>query len=157
MANVQKSIDVNVPVRTAYDQWTQFESFPNFMDGVHEVEQVDDTHLRWRAKIGGKEEEWDAKITQQDPDRVIAWRSITGAENGGRVSFEPLATNMTRVMLDLDYEPDSMVESIGDKLGFMSRQVESDLDHFKSFIESRGTATGSWRGEVRDGMTDTKP
>ncbi len=147
MEKVEKSIDVNVPVHTVYNQWTQFEDFPKFMDGVELVKQLDDKHLLWRAKVGGKEEEWQADITEQVPDKRIAWHSTTGAENAGLVTFMGEGDH-TRVTLRLDYDPDGIVENIGDKLGFMSRQVETDLKNFKRFIEERGRATGAWRGEI---------
>jgi uncharacterized membrane protein len=145
---IEKSIDVEVPVRTAYDQWTQFESFPNFMEGVEEVRQLDDKHLHWRAKVGGKEEEWDAVIAEQVPDQRIAWHSITGAENAGTVLFHRVTDQKTRVDLILGYDPEGIVENIGDKLGVVSRQVEGDLERFKKFIEDRRTPTGAWRGEI---------
>jgi uncharacterized membrane protein len=149
MANIEKSIDVNVPVRTAYDQWTQFEEFPRFMEGVQEVRQLDDKRLRWRANVGGKEEQWDAEITEQIPDERIAWRSTSGAENAGVVTFHHISDTTTRVMLQLDYDPQGVVENVGDALGAVSRRVEGDLERFKEFIEGRGVETGAWRGEVR--------
>ena len=149
MASITKSIDVNVPVRTAYNQWTQFEEFPQFMEGVQEVTQRDDTHLHWRANIAGKDEEWDAVITEQEPDMRVAWSSTTGAHNAGVVTFHRLDESKTRVTLQLDYEPEGVVENVGDALGFVSRRVEGDLERFKQFIESRGQATGAWRGEVQ--------
>ena len=154
MASIEKSIDVNVPVRTAYNQWTQFEQFPQFMEGVHEVQQIDDKRLHWRAKVGGKEEEWYAEIVEQIPDQRISWRSTTGATNAGTVTFQPLGANRTRVMLKLEYEPEGVVENVGDALGFVSRRVEGDLERFKKFIESRGTETGAWRGEIHGGEVE---
>lgn len=148
MATVEKSIDVDVPVSTAYNQWTQFETFPEFMEGVEQIRQIDDRRLHWRAEIGGKTKEWDAEITEQIPDQRIAWRSISGAPNAGVVTFHRLAENRTRIMVQMEYEPDGLVESVGDALGVASRRVSGDLDRFKAFIESRGTATGAWRGEV---------
>ena len=121
MAHVEKSIEVDVPVRTAYDQWTQFEQFPMFMEGVQEVRQLDNQRLTWRANIGGKTEEWEARITEQTPDTVIAWRSTSGAENAGRVTFLAQDPNRTQVTVRMDYDPQGVVESAGDKLGFMSR------------------------------------
>ena len=150
MANIEKSIDVNVPVRTAYNQWTQFEQFPQFMQGVESVQQLDNKRLHWRANISGNVEEWDAEIVEQTPDQRIAWRSISGAPNGGIVTFQPLGPNQTRVMLNLEYDPQGFVESVGDALGFVSRRVEGDLERFKQFIESRGSETGAWRGEIHD-------
>lgn len=148
MANIEKSIDVNVPVRTAYNQWTQFEEFPKFMEGVEEVKQLDDTHMHWRASIAGKEEEWDAVVTEQVPDMRVAWTNTSGAHNAGVVTFHRLDDNKTRVMLQLDYEPQGVIENVGDLLGFVQRRVEGDLQRFKEFIESRGRETGAWRGEV---------
>jgi uncharacterized membrane protein len=148
MAEVEKSVEVEVPVRTAYDQWTQFEAFPRFMEGVHEVRQLDDTRLHWRAAVAGKEAEWDAVITEQTPDRIVAWRSTTGRPNNGAVTFEPLGSDRTRVTARIEYDPEGIVESAGDALGFMDRRVADDLDRFKAFIEGRGTETGAWRGEI---------
>jgi len=149
MSTIEKSIDVNVPVHTAYNQWTQFEEFPKFMEGVERVTQLDDKRLHWRANVGGKTEEWDAKITEQIPDQRIAWRNTTGAQNAGVVTFHRLADNKTRVMLQLEYDPQGFVENVGDMLGVVSRRVEGDLERFKEFIESRGHETGAWRGEIR--------
>ena len=148
MSTVEKSIEVNVPVRTVYDQWTQFEEFPRFMEGVEQVVQLDDTHLHWVAEIAGVKREWDAEITDQVPDQRIAWRAVGGETNAGAVTFQPNGTNSTRVTLAIDFEPDDLVEKIGDKLGFVSKRTEGDLERFKSFIESRGVETGAWRGEV---------
>ena len=149
MSQVVKSIDVDVPVRMAYNQWTQFESFPHFMEGVQEVRQLDDKNLHWRASIAGKEEEWDAVITEQKPDMRVAWRSTSGATNAGVVTFHRLGENKTRVTLQLDYDPAGVVENVGDVLGFVSRRVEGDLERFKAFIEARGHETGAWRGEIK--------
>lgn len=148
MASIQKTIEVNVPVTMAYNQWTQFEDFPKFMDGIEEVKQLDDKSLHWKAKIGGKNEEWMAKIDEQIPDKRIAWHSTSGARNDGIVTFEPLGPTKTQVMLHLEYDPEGIVETVGDKLGFVTRRVEGDLERFKKFIESRGTETGAWRGSV---------
>jgi len=149
MASIQKPIDVDVPVRTAYNQWTQFEEFPQFMEGVEEVRQLDDRRLHWRAKVAGKTEEWDAVITEQIPDERVAWRNTTGAENAGVVTFHHLSANSTRVMLQLEYEPQGLVENVGSALGLVERRVEGDLKRFKEFVESKGAATGAWRGEIR--------
>jgi uncharacterized membrane protein len=154
MATVQKSIDVDVPVRTAYNQWTQFEEFPRFMEGVEEVRQLNDKRLRWKASIAGKSEEWEAEIVEQTPDRVVFWRSINGAENAGRVTFESLGANQTRVSVEMTYDPQGMVEKAGDALGFVGRRVEGDLKRFKAFIEERGAETGAWRGEVHGGVVE---
>jgi uncharacterized membrane protein len=148
MASVVESIDVNVPVSTAYNQWTQFEEFPRFMEGVKSVTQTDDTHLHWVAEIAGKEEEWDAEITEQHPDERVAWRATSGAQNAGVVTFHRIDDNTTRVTLQLDVEPEGVVENVGTALGFLNRRVKGDLERFKEFIESRGSETGSWRGEV---------
>jgi uncharacterized membrane protein len=148
MSKVEKSIEVNVPVSTAYNQWTQFEEFPRFMEGIEEVRQLDDKRLHWRANIGGKREEWDAEIVQQVPDQRIAWRSTSGAPNSGVVTFESLAPATTRVQLQLEYTPQGPAESMGDAMGLLSRRVEGDLKRFKEYIESRGAETGGWRGEI---------
>ncbi|HEX7171754.1 MAG TPA: SRPBCC family protein [Candidatus Limnocylindria bacterium] len=148
MASVVESIDVEVPVSTAYNQWTQFEDFPRFMEGVKSVTQTDDTHLHWVAEIGGKEEEWDAEITEQHADERVAWNATGGAENAGVVTFHRIDDETTRVTLQMDVEPDGIVENVGTALGFLDRRVKGDLERFKEFIESRGTETGSWRGEV---------
>ena len=149
MATVEKSIDVKVPVRTAYNQWTQFEEFPRFMEGVKEVRQVDDTHLHWVADIAGNTQEWDARITEQSPDQRVAWTAESGTMNAGVVTFHKLDPTSTRVMLQIEYQPEGFVETVGDTLGFVSRRVEGDLGRFKEFIEERGRETGAWRGEVQ--------
>ena len=149
MASIEKSIEVKVPVHTAYNQWTQFEEFPRFMEGVEEVRQLDDTHLHWRANIGGKEEQWDAVITEQIPDERIAWRNTSGAPNAGVITFHKLDPQRTKLMLQVDYEPQGAMENIGSALGVVGRRIEGDLERFKEFIESRGAETGGWRGEVR--------
>ena len=148
MAKIEKSIDVNVPVREAYNQWTQFETFPQFMDGVESVRQEGDTHLHWVAQIAGRHQEWDAEITEQTPDQRIAWTSTTGDRNAGAVDFHRLDDNQTRITLTMDIEPSGAVESLGTALGIPAGQVEGDLKRFKEFIERRGSATGGWRGEV---------
>jgi uncharacterized membrane protein len=148
MSNIERSIDVSVPVRTAYNQWTQFEEFPKFMEGVQEVKQLDDKHMHWRATIAGKEEEWDAVITEQVPDMRVAWTNTTGARNAGVVTFHRIADHQTRVMLQIDYEPQGLIENVGDTLGFVERRVKGDLQRFKEFIEARQQETGAWRGEI---------
>ncbi|HZT95540.1 MAG TPA: SRPBCC family protein [Chloroflexota bacterium] len=155
MASVEKSIDVNVPVETAYNQWTQFESFPNFMEGVESVRQLDDRRLHWKAEIGGREEEWDADITEQIPDSRVAWTSISGAPNAGVVTFHRLSDDTCRVTLQIEYEPQGAVESLGDALGVVRRQVEGDLERFKEFIERQGVPSGAWRGEI--GRPESQP
>ena len=155
MERIEKSIDVDRPVRVVYDQWTQFEEFPRFMEGVDEVKQLDERHLHWVAKVAGKREEWDAEIVHQVPDQQIAWRNQGGVFNMGVVTFTPLDGNApseagarTRIGLAIEYEPQRFIEKVGDALGFLSRRVEGDLERFKKFIEERGTETGAWRGEI---------
>ncbi len=148
MSTIEKSIEVNVPVRTAYNQWTQFEEFPRFMEGVKEVNQLDDTHLHWKAAIAGQEKEWDAEITEQTPDQRIAWTSRGGAINGGVVTFHRLSDARSKVMLQLEYAPQGVAENVGDALGVVSLRVQGDLERFKDFIEKRGRETGAWRGQV---------
>lgn len=148
MSNIEQSIDVNVPVRTAYNQWTQFEEFPKFMDGITEVRQLSDTRLLWKSEIAGREETWEAEIDQQVPDMRIAWHSVTGAKNAGVVTFHRLDDHRTRVMLQLDYDPQGVIENIGDALGAVSLRVKGDLQRFKEFIETLGGETGAWRGTV---------
>ena len=149
MSTIEKSIEVNVPVRIAYNQWTQFEEFPSFMEGVKEVNQLDDTHLRWKAQIGGKDKQWNAVITEQRPDERIAWKSTDGAKNAGVVTFHRLSDQKSKVMLQMDYEPEGTVENVGDAVGAVSMRVAGDLERFKTFIESRGQETGAWRGQVK--------
>ena len=153
MSTIVESIDVAVPVRTAYDQWTQFEEFPRFMEGVKSVTQLDDKTLEWTAEIAGVKRSWTAEITDQEPDRKVAWRSTSGAKNAGQITFQLLGDNMTSTTLQLDVEPEGPVETAGDALGFVERQAEGDLRRFKEFIEKRGTPTGAWRGEVERGTT----
>ncbi|HSF34400.1 MAG TPA: SRPBCC family protein [Candidatus Tectomicrobia bacterium] len=149
METVEKSVEINVPVRTAYNQWTQFEEFPRFMEGVEAVTQVDDTRLHWVANVGGKRKEWQARITEQIPDQRISWRSDGGEFTAGVVQFQPLGPDKTRVTVQVDYEPQGMTEKIGDMLGAVSNRVKGDLERFKDFIEARGHETGGWRGTVR--------
>lgn len=148
MSTIEQSIDVEVPISTAYNQWTQFETFPDFMDGVVEVRQLDDTHLHWKAKIAGTEREWDAEVTEQHPDERVAWKSISGQRNAGVVTFHELDPRHTRIMLQQDIETEGMMEKVGDALGMIDRRAKGDLERFKELIESRGTATGGWRGDV---------
>jgi uncharacterized membrane protein len=148
MSTIEKSIEINVPVRTAYNQWTQFEEFPRFMEGVKSVTQTDDTHLHWVAEIAGKDEEWDAEVTEQHADERVAWRATSGAENAGVVTFHRIDDETTRVTLQLDAEPEGLVENVGTALGFLDRRVKGDLERFKEFIEGRGRETGAWRGDV---------
>jgi len=151
MSTINDSIEVKVPIRTAYDQWTQFEEFPRFMDGVESVTQLDDTHLEWTAEIGGQRRTWRAEIMEQESDRVVAWRSTEGARNAGTVSFERMDDDTTRVSLELDIEPEGPLETAGDVLGVVDRKVKGDLERFKEFIESRRVPTGAWRGSVDQG------
>jgi uncharacterized membrane protein len=147
-SSTSESIDVNVPVSTAYNQWTQFEDFPKFMDSVHEIRQIDDTHLHWRADVAGKTEEWDAEITEQIPDERIAWRSTSGVKNAGVVTFHKISDNTTRVMLQMDYDPQTVTEKVGDALGLVKMQLKGNLKRFKELLEKQGQETGAWRGTV---------
>lgn len=152
MSTVSTTVDVDVDASTAYHQWTQFESFPSFMDGVESITQRGPTHTHWVVKVAGAQREFDTEITEQTPDRVIAWRSTGGDTNGhtGRVTFEPLGLNSTRVDIELGWEPEGLIETAGAALGFDQRQVDSSARDFKEFIESRaGQETGAWRGDVR--------
>ncbi|MFF8103210.1 SRPBCC family protein [Streptomyces sp. NPDC016640] len=149
MSQVEESIEVDVPVRTAYNQWTQFESFPEFMEGVERIEQRTDTLTHWVTKVGGVEREFDAEITEQIPDERVAWTTVSGeAKQAGVVTFHRVRDTTTKVMLQMDFDPQGVAESVGDKLGFVKRQVGGDLKRFKTFIEQRGLETGAWRGEV---------
>jgi len=149
MSTIEKSIEVNVPVRTAYDQWTQFEDFPRFMEGIEKVTQLDNTHLHWKANIGGKNKEWNAVITEQRPDERIAWKSTNGAKNAGVVTFHRLSDQKSKIMLQMEYEPEGAVENVGDAIGAVSLRVAGDLQRFREFIETRGHETGAWRGVVK--------
>ena len=155
MASIKKDIIVDVPVTVAYDQWTQFESFPQFMDGVKEVVQLDEKTLRWQANVGGKDEEWEAEITEQHPDSVIAWRSTTGAPNAGVVRFEPAGDGKSKIFLEISYEPRDAAEKVGDARGVLERRVDGDLKRFKEFIEKRDVPTGAWRGDVSGGKVES--
>jgi hemerythrin superfamily protein/carbon monoxide dehydrogenase subunit G len=150
MSKVQKSIEVDVPISTAYNQWTQFEEFPQFMSGVEQVEQLDERTLRWVAQIAGVRRQWNATVLEQVPDQKVAWAATEGATNAGAVYFEPVGGGRTRVTLYLDYEPEGLVEKVGDAVNVVERQATGDLERFKTFIEERGTETGGWRGEVAD-------
>jgi uncharacterized membrane protein len=151
MATIEESIEVNVPVHTTYNQWTQFEDFPHFMEGVESVEQIDDTHLRWVAEIGGERREWVAAITEQVPDQRVAWKATGGHGNSGVVTFEPLDENSTLVTVRMDHETEGLKEQLGSALGADSRRVQGDLKRFTEFVESRGRETGAWRGKVHSG------
>lgn len=148
MSVIEKSIEINVPVKTAYNQWTQFEDFPRFMEGVEQVRQIDDKHLHWKASIGGTQNEWDAVIAEQIPDQRISWMSQGGSKNGGVIIFSKVSENRSKLSLRLEYEAEGAVEKTGDAVGVVSRRVEGDLQRFKDFIESRGQETGAWRGKV---------
>lgn len=147
-STVEEAIEVDVPVSTAYNQWTQFEELPKFMESVHEVRQLDDRHLHWRASVAGKEEEWDAEITEQIPDQRIAWRSTGGVHNAGAVTFHKISDSKTRIMLQMDYDPRSIDEKIGNALGLVKMQTKSNLRRFKKLVETRGSETGAWRGTI---------
>jgi len=154
-SKVEKSIEVEAPLQSVYNQWTQFEQFPQFMGGVEEVKQLSDTTLHWIAKIAGVKREWDAAILEQVPDRKVAWAATTGSTNAGSVYFESLGTNRTAVRLVLEYDPEGFVEKVGDRLNIVSRQAQNDLEKFKEFIESSESETGGWRGTVnRDDAED---
>ncbi len=152
MAKIERSIEVNVPLTTAYNQWTQFEEFPKFMGAVKSVVQVDDKTLNWTAQIAGRERNWTAEILEQEPDQSVAWRSTSGAPNSGRVSFEQVDAGTTRVNVVMEWEPTGAIETTGEALGLDDRQVEGDLKRFKEYIESRGSESGAWRGEIAGGV-----
>jgi uncharacterized membrane protein len=150
---IESSIEVDVPVSTAYNQWTQFEEFPQFMGGVVEVRQLDDTRLHWVASVGGRRVEWEAKILEQHPDRQISWISEDGKKNRGTVSFEPLGERRTLVRLSLGYQVEGFVEAVGAAAGLERRRIKADLVRFKELIESRGAETGAWREDISAGAT----
>ena len=145
---IDESIEVEVPTRTAYNQWTQFEDFSKFMEGVESVKQIDDKRLHWIAEIGGKRREWDAKIVEQAPDQRIAWKSTAGEMHSGVVTFHTLDDNRCRIMLQMEYDPKDFAEKAADALGLVRHRVKGDLERFKEFIEERGKETGAWRGEI---------
>jgi len=151
METVKETIEVNVPVSTAYNQWTQFADFPKFMDGVKSVEQLDDTHLRWVAEVGGESRDWQAEIVEQVPDQRIAWRATDDEGPNGLVRFEPLGEATTLVTVEMSYEPEGLKEQLGAKIGLDSRQVKEDLVRYKELVETMGSETGAWRGEVHSG------
>jgi uncharacterized membrane protein len=152
---IEATIEVDVPVSTAYNQWTQFEEFPRFMDGVEEVRQLDDTRLHWVASVGGRRAEWDAKILEQHPDRQISWISEDGRKNRGTVSFEPLGETRTLVRLLLGYQIEGFVEAVGAAAGLERRRINADLVRFKELIESRGAESGAWREDISAGLSST--
>jgi uncharacterized membrane protein len=145
---IEQSIEVNVPIRPAYNQWTQFEEFPRFMEGIERVEQRDDRHLHWVANFGGETHEWEAEVTEQEPEERVAWRNVDGKGNAGVVTFHKIDDGTTRVMVQMDWAPEGIKEKVGAALGADDRRVKGDLERFKEFIESRGSETGAWRGEV---------
>src|SRR4028119_2129280 len=154
---VEKSIQVDVPVRTAYDQWTQFEDFPHFMGGVKEVRQLDDRRLHWVAEIAGVRRQWEATVLEQEPDRKVAWAATEGATNAGAGGFVAAGPGSAVVSRQLEYEPEGLVEQIGDKLGIVERQVRSDLERFKRLVESQGYASGAWRGSINEELDAGTP
>lgn len=154
---IEKQILVNVPLSTAYNQWTQFEDFPQFMGGVKSVTQLGDDRLEWVAEIAGVRRRWEAKILEQSPDRRVAWAATEGATNAGSVTFEDVGGGQTSVRLTLEYEPEGLVEKVGDKLNVVENQVQGDLERFKAFIESEGYATGAWRGSIGEGSAAGTP
>jgi uncharacterized membrane protein len=153
MPKVQDSIEVQVPVQQAYNQWTQFEEFPKFMDGIQSVQQLDETHVQWVAEIGGASRQWTTEVTEQQPDEKIAWKTIDGeVKNDGVVTFEQVGPNQTRVNVEMDVEGKSTMENVAsDLLGVVKDQVHGDLERFKQLIEKRDEETGAWRGEVQEG------
>ena len=150
METIEKSIEIDCPLRTVYNQWTQFEEFPRFMKGVKKVTQLDDQRLHWEAEIAGKNKEWDSRITDQVPDQLIAWQSDGGEYNAGAVHFSAVSPNCTRINFQLMYDPEGIEENTGDVLGVVSNRVEKNLAGFKEFIEKRSQETGSWRGTIRE-------
>ena len=148
MSAIQESIEVKAPLSTVYNQWTQFEEFPKFMEGVEEVRQLDEKRVHWVAAFGGSRHEWDAEITEQKPDERVAWRNVDGKENAGVVTFHHLDGDLTRIMVQLDFVPEGIKEKLGDALGASDRRVQGDLQRFKEMIEARGQETAAWRGEV---------
>jgi uncharacterized membrane protein len=148
VSTIEKSIDVDVPVHTAYNQWTQFESFPEFMEGVEEVRQITDTRTHWKVRVAGATREFDAEIVDQEPDQRIAWQSVEGPNQGGVVSFRPAGSDRTQVALAMAFSPEGTAEKLGDASKLVERRVEGDLKRFKEFIEARGSESGAWRGSV---------
>ncbi len=155
-ATIEQTIDVDVPIDVAYNQWTQFEDFPQFMEGVEEIRQLDDTHLHWVAEFGGSRHEWEAEITEQKPDERVAWRTTDGKAHAGVVTFLGLSDERTKVMVQMDWEPEGMLEELGAKIGSDDRRVSGDLERFKEMIEERGRETGAWRGEVEGGRVEQR-
>lgn len=156
MQRIEKTLEVNVPVRTAYNQWTQFESFPQFMEGVVRVEQRGDKALHWAAEVAGRRKEWDAEIVEQVPDEVVSWRSTSGTLNAGSVSFTPVGPDKCRITLIMSYEPEGGLEAVGSALGVLSARVEGDLRRFKRFVEERQVETGGWRGTIHEAEVEKR-
>jgi len=149
MSTITESVDVDVDLQTAYDQWTQFETFPQFMEGVESIKQLDDTHLRWNVKVGPVTREFNATVTEQHPSERIAWHSDEGPEHAGVVTFEPITKESTKVTVEMTMDPEGFVENVADKAGVLDHRVKGDMKNFKKFIESReGAQTGGWHGEV---------
>jgi uncharacterized membrane protein len=147
-SSIVETIEVNVPVSTAYNQWTQFEQFPQFMASVHEIRQLDDKHLHWKANVAGEEKEWDVEITEQIPDKRIAWRSTSGVPNGGVATFHKISEDVTRIALQMDYQPEGAIEKIADAFGAVRLETRANLQRFKELLEARGKETGGWRGSI---------
>ena len=150
MSATTHSIEVDAPLRAVYNQWTQLEEFPHFMEGIEQVRQEGEKRLFWKAKIGGKVKEWEAEITNQVPDERVAWESVDGSPNSGTVIFQSISPDRTKITATIEYEPEGLLEKTGDALGIPSGRVQADLEHFRSFIEDREGETGGWRGEIRD-------
>ena len=149
MGNITESVDVEVPIDVAYNQWTQFESFPEFMGGVEEIRQLDDTHTHWKVSIGGVTREFDATITEQHPEERVAWTTEEGPRHAGVITFHRLGDTTTRVTAQMDIDADGFLEKVADKVGIIEGQVKGDMKRFKEFIEARGQETGGWRGDVQ--------
>ena len=147
-STIEQSIEVEVPIATAYNQWTQFEEFPRFMEGIEEIRQLDDRRLHWTAEFGGSHHEWDAEIVEQKPEERVAWKNLDGKDNAGVVTFHKIDDDTTRVMVQMDWAPEGIKEKIGAALGADDRRVQGDLERFKEFIEARGSETGAYREEV---------
>jgi uncharacterized membrane protein len=152
METIEESIEVNVPIRTAYNQWTQFEEFPRFMGDIESVQQLDDKRLHWVASVAGRRHEWDAEILEQTPDQKISWRSTSGKHNAGTVIFDKVDENTTRVTVTIVFEPEGVIEKMGEAMGIASMRVKDNMKRFKDLVESRGTETGAWRGEIEGGQ-----
>lgn len=148
MSEHDHSVDVHAPVRVAYNQWTQFEEFPRFMDGVESIDQRGDDTLHWTVRFGGVTREFDTRITEQTPDHRIAWTTEDGPRHAGVVTFHKIDDETTRVTLQMEYDPEGFLENVGDKVGFVSGQLKGDMNNFKSFIEDRSVSTGAWRGHI---------